>query len=118
MLEGRKKDKYPKSLESLAGKVEESEDRLKEAVGFVKEQNDHFCTDYHSRGLVDMAVETLMGFLLLEGASKSEQKVRVAKKFVADSHPRIQMLAARIMAGNIDAINEFRGLLSHDGKND
>jgi hypothetical protein len=118
MLEGKKKDKYPKSLESLAGKIEESENRLKEAVGFVKEQNDHFCTDYHARGLVDMAVETLMGLLLLEGAGKSGQKVHVAKKFVADSHPRIQMLAARIMGGNIDAINEFRGILDHDEKSD
>ncbi|MBW2172518.1 MAG: hypothetical protein JRF69_11195, partial [Deltaproteobacteria bacterium] len=43
-------------------------------------------------------------------------KVHVAKKFVADSHPRIQMLAARIMAGDIDAINEFRGILDHSEK--
>lgn len=116
MLEGRKKDKHPKSLESLAGKVEESENRLKEAVGFIKEQNDHFCTDYHARGLVDMAVETLMGLLLLEGASKSGQKVTVAKKFLADSHPRIQMLAAKIMAGDVDTISEFRGILDHSEK--
>ncbi|MBW2172703.1 MAG: acyl-CoA dehydrogenase family protein, partial [Deltaproteobacteria bacterium] len=109
MLEGKKKDKYPKSLESLGAKIEEGKKRLADAVGFIKEQNDHFCTDYHARGLVDIAVETLMGVLLLEGASKSEHKVHVAKKFVADSHPRIQMLAARIMAGDIDAINEFRG---------
>ena len=71
MLEGRKKDKYPKSLESLAGKIEESEGRIKEAISFVKEQNDPFCTEYHARGLVDMAVETLMSLLLLENAKNS-----------------------------------------------
>ena len=113
ILEGKKK-KYPKPLESLAAKVGESVERLKGAVSFVKEQNDHFCMDYHARALVDMAVETLMGMLLIENASKSEQKMNVAGKFVEDSHLKVKMLAEKILTQDAKAIDGARGMLDNN----
>jgi len=118
ILEDKKKESYPKSFESLIGKIEACERQLKEAVSFVKEKNDHRCTDYHARGLVDMAAETLIGMLLLEGARKSERKLNVARRFVMDSHARIHMLAAKVLAGDINAINAFRGILDDSERSD
>jgi hypothetical protein len=111
ILEGKKKEKYPKSLASLVAKVRESEERLKAAVSFVKEQNDHFCTDYHARGLVDMAVETLMGILLIENAANSEQKMHVTRRFVEDSHLKVKMLAEKVLSQDAKAIDGSRGML-------
>jgi alkylation response protein AidB-like acyl-CoA dehydrogenase len=113
ILEDKKKEKYSKSLKSLAAKIEKSEKRLKDAVSFIKEQNDHFCTDYHAKGLVDMAVETLMGMLLLENASKSEQKMIIARKFVEDSCLKVKMLAEKVLSQDAKSIDESRGMLDH-----
>ncbi|UCD87892.1 MAG: acyl-CoA dehydrogenase family protein [Desulfobacterales bacterium] len=111
LMEDKKKDSYPKSFKPLIGKIDACESLLKEAVSFVKEQNDHVCTDYHARGLVDMAVETLMAMLLLEGASKSEQKLNIARSFVTDTHLRVKMLAEKVLSHDAKSIDEFRRLL-------
>ena len=113
ILEDKKKEKYPKSLESLVAKLEENEKRLKGAISFIKEKNDHSCTDYHARGLVDMAVETLMGMLLVENASKSEQKMSVARKFVEDSHLKVKMLAEKVLSQDAKAVDGSREMLDH-----
>ncbi len=111
LMEDKKKDGYPKSFKPLIGKIDACESLLKEAVSFVKEQNDPACSDYHARGLVDMAVETLMAMLLLEGASKSEQKLNIARSFVTDTHLRVKMLAEKVLSRDAKSIDEFRRLL-------
>ncbi|MBW2567715.1 MAG: cyclic nucleotide-binding domain-containing protein, partial [Deltaproteobacteria bacterium] len=82
MLESKKNNSYPESFNSMIEKTDECERFLEQAITFVKEQNDHTCTEYHARALVDMAVETFMGILLLENARRSEDKLRVAKRFI------------------------------------
>jgi alkylation response protein AidB-like acyl-CoA dehydrogenase len=111
LLEDKKKDSYPKSFKPLIGQIEACESALQEAVSFVKEQNDHVFTDYHARGLVDMAVETLMSLLLLENGKTSERIFSIAKRFIADTHLRVKMLAQKVSAHNAQSIDEARRML-------
>jgi hypothetical protein len=111
MLESKKNNSYPESFNNLIERIGECERSLEQAVAFVKEQNDHTCTEYHARSLVDMAVETLMGVLLLENARRSEHKLNVANRFIADTHPRVQMLAEKIVSQDMKSIDEYTGIL-------
>ncbi|MBW1770869.1 MAG: acyl-CoA dehydrogenase family protein, partial [Deltaproteobacteria bacterium] len=111
MLESKKNNGYPDSFNSLIEKTDECERFLEQAIAFVKEQNDHTCTEYHARALVDMAVETFMGILLLENARRSEDKLRVAKRFITDTRPRVQMLAERLVSLDMKSIDEYRKIL-------
>ncbi|MES0362827.1 MAG: acyl-CoA dehydrogenase family protein [Desulfobacteria bacterium] len=111
MLESKKNNSYPDSFNSMIEKTDECERFLEQAIAFVKEQNDHTCTEYHARALVDMAVETFMGILLLENARRSEHKLSVAKRFITDTRPRVQMLAERIVSLDMKSIDEYRKIL-------
>ena len=111
MLESKKNNGYPDSFNSLIEKTDECKRFLEQSIAFVKEQNDHTCTEYHARALVDMAVETFMGILLLENARRSEHKLSVAKRFITDTRPRVQMLAERIVSLDMKSIDEYREIL-------
>jgi alkylation response protein AidB-like acyl-CoA dehydrogenase len=111
MLESKKNNSYPDSFNSMVEKTDECERFLEQAIAFVKEQNDHTCTEYHARALVDMAVETFMGILLLENARRSEHKLSVAKRFITDTRPRVQMLAERTVSLDMKSIDEYRKIL-------
>ncbi|MDY6951773.1 MAG: acyl-CoA dehydrogenase family protein [Thermodesulfobacteriota bacterium] len=98
-------------LTALEGKIADCEKWLERAIICVKAQDNHRCTEYHARGLVDMAVETMTARLLMEHGARSSHKLDVAKRFVADAYPRIEMLAERAMTEDIHSIHECRGLL-------
>ena len=80
-------------------------------MGHVKARNDHIFTEYHARGLVDMAVEILMAVLLLENSIKSERKFSLAQLFVTDTFHRAQMLAGQIIYSDEDIVDKHRQLL-------
>ena len=111
MLESKKNDSYPEAFNFLVAQIGECERFLEQAIAFVKEQNDHTCTEYHARALVDMAVETLMGVLLLENARRSEHKLRIAQWFIADTRPRVQTLAEKVAVCDITSIKEYMEIL-------
>jgi alkylation response protein AidB-like acyl-CoA dehydrogenase len=111
MLEQRMRDDYPASFKPLVKKVTECEALLKQAVAFVKGQDDHLCAEYHARRLVDMAVETLMSVLLMENARGSDLGINRAKRFVAETHSRVKMLAEKILSHDVSAMDESRRAL-------
>jgi len=80
-------------------------------VIYVKAQNDPTYTEYHARGLVDMATEILMAVLLLEHSRKSDRKFNLTERFVTDTFHRVQMLAGKITCGDDNLINKYRPLL-------
>jgi hypothetical protein len=80
-------------------------------VGYVKAHNDHIYTEYHARGLVDMAVEILMAVLLLENSRKSDRKFNLAEKFVTDTFHRVQMLTGKIINSDKNIVDKYRHLL-------
>ena len=111
MLENKMRKSYPESFIPLIKKIRECEKLLKQALIYVKAHNDQTYTEYHARGLVDMAVETLMAVLLLENSRKSNRKFNLAKRFVADTFQRVQMLAEKVTSRNENPVDECKRLL-------
>lgn len=103
--------RFPESFNPLIEKIKECEKSLKKAVGYVKAHNDHICTEYHARGLVDMAVEILMAVLLLENSRKSDRKFNLTEKFVTDTFHRVQMLSGKTIYSDENIVDKYRHLL-------
>jgi 3-(methylthio)propanoyl-CoA dehydrogenase len=97
---------FPASFKPHLEKINECEKLLKKAVSYVKDRNNNMYTEYHARGLVDMAVEILMAVLLLENSRKSDRKFNLAKKFVTDTFHRVQMLSGKILRSNENIVAE------------
>jgi alkylation response protein AidB-like acyl-CoA dehydrogenase len=101
----------PESFRPCIEKIQECETLLEKAVGHVKARNDHIYTEYHARGLVDMAVEILMAVLLLQNSIESDRKFYLAEKFVTDMFHRVQMLSGKIIYGDENIVDKHRQLL-------
>ncbi|UCD31140.1 MAG: acyl-CoA dehydrogenase family protein, partial [Desulfobacterales bacterium] len=89
LLEKKKRESYPEPLNPLISKIKTCEKRLQQSVICVKAQNDPLYTEYHARGLVDMAVEILISVLLLEASIVSEQKYNLAKRFITNAFYKV-----------------------------
>lgn len=111
LLESKSKEDYPEPFSPLTEKLANCKKLFEKAVAHVKGYNDRDYTEYHARRLFDMAVETLMGRLLLENARKSESKLSVAKRFIADTCPRIKMLAETVTGDDLKSVDECRQII-------
>ena len=111
LLSKKMSSPFPESFNPLIEKIKVCEKSLKKAVSYVKTHNDPICTEYHARGLVDMAVEILMALLLLENSRKSDRNINLAEKFVTDTFHRVQMLTEKIMSSDANIVDKYRHLL-------
>ncbi len=111
ILENRPSNNYPLAFDPLVKKIGDCKKLLAQAVGHVKELNDNVYTEYQARRLMDMAVETLMGVLLLDSARRSEHKLDVAKRFIADTYSKAQVLAGKVINENQDSVDECREMI-------
>jgi alanyl-tRNA synthetase len=84
---------------------------LKQAIIFTKAQDNHSFTEYHAKGLVDMAVETFMAVLLLEKSKISDRYFNIAKRFVSDTYHRVQTNAEKIINSNENPVDACKCLL-------
>jgi alkylation response protein AidB-like acyl-CoA dehydrogenase len=103
--------RFSESFSPCIEKINECEKLLKKAVGHVKARNDHIYTEYHARGLVDMAVEILIAVLLLKNSREFDHKFNLAKKFVTDTFHRVQMLSGKIIYSDENIVDNDRHLL-------
>jgi len=103
---------YPESLRPLADKLGVAQQRLDECVAYVKEKADREYTDFYARKLVDVAMETYIGYLLLDQAEAGEHKATVAAMFINDLMPRLEMNAAYITSGDTVMIDAHEAVLS------
>ena len=111
LLSEKMRPRFPESFNPHIETIKACEKLLKKAVSHVKARNDHIYTEYHARGLVDMAVEILMTVLLLENSRKSDRKFNLAKKFVTDTSHRVQMLSEKILCSDENIVDNDRRLL-------
>jgi len=111
MLENKMRKSYPESFKPLINKIIACEKLLKQAVICVKAQDDPICTQYHARGLVDMAVETFLTVLLLEKSIKDVRHFNLAKRFITDTSHRVQMLAEKVISSNENPVDECKRLI-------
>jgi alkylation response protein AidB-like acyl-CoA dehydrogenase len=81
---------------------------LETAIAHVKKKGDSEFQDYHSRRLVEMTTNVIIGYLMLRDASFSERKKEVTKLFLEFAYPEVKMKCDIIT-------NDTRSLLTtHD----
>jgi hypothetical protein len=88
--------------------VKEMSVLLEMAIAYVKQKGDSEFQEYHSRRLMEMTTNLIIGYLMLRDASFSERKKAVAKFFLEYAYPEVKM--------NCDIItHEIQSLLhTHD----
>jgi hypothetical protein len=85
------------------------------AIEYVKTRNDSLYQEYHSRRLVEMVSDTIIGYLMLRDASFSERKKDVAKYFIETALPEVST-RHDIIVNNIQHFLEKKQEIL-DGKN-
>jgi alkylation response protein AidB-like acyl-CoA dehydrogenase len=88
---------------------------LESAVSHVKERNDAAFQEYHARRLVDMAVDTILGYLLCIDALASERKRKVARLFLAKAEPRVASTRDYILSDDTSAVELSGEILEGEG---
>ncbi len=83
---------------------------MAEAVAFVKEQPGGSYRDLYARKLVDMAMFLLIGTLFCDHATAKDEKLAVAKYWLAWRMPEFRMCAEHIHSGDMAVINDFEAL--------
>ena len=83
---------------------------LDEAVEFTKAQSGAGFRDLYARKLVDIAIYLVVGALFCDHATASESKLAVARYWLSQRMPEIQMLHQQILSGDTAVIDEFETL--------
>ncbi len=74
--------------------------QLERAIAHVKEAGDSVFQEYHARRLVEMATDTIIGYLLCADALKSERKEKVGRLFLSRASLRVCSHLDFILSGD------------------
>ncbi len=88
------------SVSELYKKAQELRKHLEDSVTFVKDKNSHEFQEFHAGRLVDLAIDTILSYLLCMDALHSERKKKVANLFIQKAVIRIQANMNFIKADN------------------
>jgi hypothetical protein len=113
---------YDPKLEGLLKKLAEGTEQLKSAIASVKENGNEYM-DLHGRGLVDIAIDLINGYLFCGQASTEtdmktisedgteiavkERKAVIAQRYIDRNAPKIASLAEVIRSGDKSTFNNY-----------
>ena len=106
---------WPAALQPLAEKLAAAQVSLAECLEFLKGKDKEYIA-FIARRLVDIAMETFIGYLLLEQAEMSDAKLPVARMFITDLMPRLEMNAKYVTSGDTSMIEEKDRVLAVEQK--
>ncbi|HIE28883.1 TPA: acyl-CoA dehydrogenase [Candidatus Poribacteria bacterium] len=104
-------------LNTLASEVRKAHEILSASIEYVNDKKDSEGSrdaDYRNltaRKVVDMTIDVYISYLLLNQAEKSARKKSVAKKFIKDMAPRVEMNSEYVMSGDKTAIEDFEEIV-------
>ncbi|MBC8231932.1 hypothetical protein H8E77_20470 [bacterium] len=99
-------------LNTLASEVKKALDTFWASVEYVNSKKDPDYRSLTARKVVDMAIDVYVSHLLLKQAGKSDRKKSVAKKFIGDMAPRVEMNSKYVMSGDKTTIEDFEVIVS------
>jgi len=105
---------YEGEIALLAALVSQTQQRLKDAVAFLKQEGNSDYTDLMGKRLSDIACCGVISYLLLGEAGKSPHKRIVAEKFIRDGAIRTAANYTAIASGNDLVLREHKKLLAAD----
>jgi alkylation response protein AidB-like acyl-CoA dehydrogenase len=85
--------------------------RLETAVSHIKEKSDPDYQEYHAERLVDMATETIIGYLLCIDALKSERKKKLARLFLTAAQLRVKSTLDQILSNDTSMMDYYNDIL-------
>lgn len=88
---------------------------LETAIAHIKQKADSEFQEYHSRRLVEMATNVIIGYLMLRDASFSDRKKEVTKFFLEYAYPEVKM-KCDIITNDIQSLLQNHDLIL-DGAN-
>jgi CRISPR/Cas system CMR-associated protein Cmr5 small subunit len=88
---------------------------LDKTIAFVREKGDNDYQDYHSQRLVDMTTLTIIGYLMLRDATKSERKKDVLKYFLEFAVHNVKKYSEIIMSDTKTLLEKKEAII--DGLN-
>jgi len=103
---------YNGATAKLAPTVIQALERLNTALDFAKEHGDRDYTDYNGRRLTDMAVDTYLGFRLLQHGEVNEEKALMAEMFVPAMARRVASAAEAVTSGERMVLDNYKNLLA------
>jgi alkylation response protein AidB-like acyl-CoA dehydrogenase len=106
--------KYEGEVALLAALVHQMQQRLVDAVAFVKKEGHPEYTDLMGKRLSDIAVWTVIGYQLLEEATLSPHKRIIAEKFIRDAAIKTVAHFTAVTSGNDLVLREYKNLLGPD----
>ena len=98
----------------LLARVRQARASLAEAIAHVRAVADQQFRDFHSRRLVEMAIDVTCGYLLLRAAQDDARKLLVARYFVDAMTARVEGAAMMVLAGDPTTLDALAAL-SKDG---
>ena len=98
----------------LAALASQTQQRLKDAMSFLKAEANAEYTDLMGKRLSDTACAGVIGLLLLDEARQSPHKRIIAEKFIRDSAIRTAANHTAITSGNDLVLREYKNLLGPD----
>jgi len=84
---------------------------LERAVTHVKDRDDPVFQEYHSGRLVEMATETIVGYLLCRDALKSQRKRKTAQIYLSKALWRAKAAMEYILSGDVGLIDDHTGVI-------
>jgi hypothetical protein len=103
------------TVSDLHKTVRKMSELLESAIEHVKQKGDSAFQEYHSRRLVEMATNVIMGYLLARDASLSYRKRAVAQLFLDFAAPKVQM-GCDIITHNVKSLLDTHDIIL-DGAN-
>ena len=79
------------NVSELHNTVKDMSVLLETAIVHIKQKGDSEFQEYHSRRLVEMTINVIIGYLMLKDASSSERKREIAKLFLEFAYPDVTM---------------------------
>jgi hypothetical protein len=99
-------------LKGLYQKLLRARKATESAISYIKKRGDSQYTDLKSSTLVDMGIDTYIGYLLLGDAQMNTRKIWVAKKFIEDMLPRVAMNSKLVRSGAKTTLTHFSAINS------
>lgn len=106
--------KYEGEIALLAALAEQMHQRLIDALNFVKQEGEPEYTELMGKRLSDMLCNAVISYLLLDEATESPHKRKVAEKFIRDAAIKTSANYTSITSGNDLVLREHKSLLAPD----
>ena len=87
--------------------------KLAEAVQYVNDKKDSAYHDLRARDLVDMATSVYVGLLMLRNATRDEDRMPIAERFVLDAVVEVEKRYLRVMSGDMQLIEKKNDILDY-----